>query len=283
MPALHLRRKTKIVQRYVEPLPLTEGEIPLALILIPGGTFRMGSPEDEESREPWVKGSETLHPVEVPSFAMGQYPVTQAQWRAVAVMPKRQWDLTADPSHFKGANQPVEQVSWNDAVEFCARLAAQTGQGYRLPTEAEWEYACRAKTETPFHFGETLSPEVANYNCSVTYGERGVAGEKIGQTTSVDHYKIANRFGLSDMHGNVWEWCQDDWHRNYEDAPADGSAWINEHPSSFSLPNKVLRGGSWLNYPWRCRSAFRNHVSRDVRIDYISFRVACPAPRALAL
>ncbi|MFZ9740177.1 MAG: formylglycine-generating enzyme family protein, partial [Prochlorotrichaceae cyanobacterium] len=126
MPALRLRRKTKTVQRYVEPLPLAEGEIPLALIWIPGGTFRMGSPADEADREPFYKGSETLHSVEVPSFAMGQYPVTQAQWRAVAQMPQQERELKLDPSRFKGANHPVKQVSWDDAVEFCARLAAAT-------------------------------------------------------------------------------------------------------------------------------------------------------------
>jgi formylglycine-generating enzyme required for sulfatase activity len=280
MPALHLRRKTKTVQRYVEPLPLAEGEIPLALILIPGGTFRMGSPEDEEGREPFAEGSETLHPVEVPSFAMGQYPVTQAQWRAVAQMPQQEQKLDLDPSGFKGANHPVERVSWEDAVEFCARLAAQTGQGYRLPTEAEWEYACRAKTETPFHFGETLSPEVANYDCSETYGERGVAWKKIGQTTPVDHYKIANRFGLSDMHGNVLEWCQDDWHGTYDGAPDDGSAWTDKNKITIG---KILRGGSWGYYPWNCRSANRNYNSRVNRYDSIGFRVACPAPRTLTL
>ena len=276
MPALRLRRKTKTVQRYVEPLPLAEGEIPLALILIPGGTFRMGSPGEEGDYD----DEKPQHPVEVPSFAMGQYPVTQAQWRAIAQMPQQERELDLDPSRFKGANHPVEQVSWDDAVEFCARLAAATGQRYRLPTEAEWEYACRAETETPFHFGETLSPEVANYNCKKTYGERGVAGEQIGQTTPVDHYKIANRFGLSDMHGNVWEWCQDDWHGTYDGAPEDGSAWLDENKST---TRKVRRGGSWDGNPWYCRSAYRGYDSRVYRDDIVGFRVACPAPRALAL
>ena len=220
----------------------------------------------------------TQHPVTVSSFLLGQYPITQAQWRAVAALPQQERELKPDPSEFKGNNRPVEQVSWDDAVEFCARLAARTKRGYRLPSEAEWEYACRAGTETPFFFGETLVPELANYFCSETYGPRGVKGEPVGETTPVNHYKVANTWGLVDMHGNVWEWCQDDWLGNYEGAPNDGSAWLKE-----GSHNKVTRGGSWYNNPWYCRSAYRDYYSRDYRIDTVGFRVACPAPRTLAL
>jgi formylglycine-generating enzyme required for sulfatase activity len=117
---------------------------------------------------------------------------------------------------------------------------------------------------------------VANYNCSETYGDRGVEGSQIGQTTPVDKYAIANRFGLSDMHGNVWEWCQDDWHDSHEDAPVDGSAWID---SSTENNRKVVRGGSWFSDPWDCRSAYRYGSSRDNRFDNTGFRVACAAPR----
>jgi formylglycine-generating enzyme required for sulfatase activity len=272
MPELKLRRQTKTVPRFVELLALESDALPLAIIWTPGGDFLMGSPgelEDYDDEKP-------QHRVQVPSFAMGQYPVTQAQWRAVAQLPQQTQELDPDPSNFKGANHPVEQVSWDDATEFCARLAAHTGRAYRLPTEAEWEYACRAGTTTPFHFGETLSPEVANYDCSVTYGDRGVTGSQIGQTTPVDKYAIANRFGLSDMHGNVWEWCEDDWHNSYEGAPTDGSAWLE---SGNENSTKVRRGGSWRLSPGDCRSAYRIGNSRAFRYHGLGFRVACAAPR----
>jgi formylglycine-generating enzyme required for sulfatase activity len=273
MPDLKLRRQTKTVQRFIEPLLQLEPDaLPLAIIWIPGGEFMMGSPGEAGDFD----DEKPQHRVQVPSFAMGQYPVTQAQWRAVAQLPQQTQELDPDPSNFKGANHPVEQVSWDDATEFCARLAAHTGRAYRLPTEAEWEYACRAGTTTPFHFGETLSPEVANYDCSVTYGDRGVTGSQIGQTTPVDKYAIANRFGLSDMHGNVWEWCEDDWHNSYEGAPTDGSAWLE---SGNENSTKVIRGGSWVSDPRNCRSAYRDGNSRDDRNTNLGFRVACAAPR----
>ena len=284
MPELKLRRQTKTVPRFVEPLQfpaeLESDARPLAIVWIPGGEFMMGRPEGEDGYD----DEKPQHRVTVPSFAIGQYPVTQAQWRAVAQWPQQERELNPDPSQFKGVNHPVEQVSWDDATEFCARLAARTGRAYRLPTEAEWEYACRAGTTTPFHFGETLSPEVANYNCTVTYGDRGVEGSQIGQTTPVDKYAIANRFGLSDMHGNVWEWCEDDWHGSYEGAPTDGSAWLDSR-SEVSTKNenenrtKVIKGGSWYSDPWLCRSAVRGDDSRDSRSSVTGFRVACAAPR----
>lgn len=272
MPELTLRRHTKTVQRFIEPLPLEADAIPLAVIWIPGGEFLMGCPDGEDGYD----HEKPQHPVRVPSFAMGQYPVTQAQWRAVAQLPQQQRKLEPDPANFKGRDRPVEQVSWDDATEFCARLAARTGRAYRLPTEAEWEYACRAGTTTPFHFGETLSPEVANYDCSETYGERGIKGEPIGQTTPVDRYAIANRFGLSDLHGNVWEWCQDDWHNSYAGAPEDGSAWLDSDDGNSA---KVIRGGSWRHVPRGCRSAYRDGPSCDGRNPYLGFRVVCSAPR----
>ena len=204
----------------------------------------MGSPEDEKERED-REGPQ--HRVVVPSFLLGQYPVTQAQWRAVAALPQQVRELTPDPSKFKskfqGNNRPMKQVSWDDAVEFCARLAAQTERGYRLPTEAEWEYACRAGTTTPFFFGETLVPELANYSCA-TYGPRGVEGKPVGETTEVDHYGVANQWGLVDMHGNVWEWCQDEFHESYSDKPEalkqDGSiAWESNNSNVLSDDRQV--------------------------------------------
>ena len=133
------------------------------MVLIKGGTFTMGAPEDEEDS---INDERPQHEVTVPTFFMGKYPITQAQWKAVAKLPQVEKELEENPSDFKGDNRPVEQVSWYDAVEFCARLSNYTGRKYSLPSEAEWEYACRAGTTTPFHFGETITSELANYNAN---------------------------------------------------------------------------------------------------------------------
>ena len=218
--------------------------------------------------------------ITVPSFYMGRYPVTQAQWKAVAELEPIERELDPEPSNFKedykGIDRwmrPVEQVSWEDAKEFCARLTQKTGKQHRLPTEAEWEYACRARTTTPFHFGETISTEIANYDGNYTYGE-GVKGEYREQTTPVGYFKVANNFGLCDMHGNVWEWCEDDWHEDYQDAPTDGKVWVLGTSSK-----KVLRGGSWVDIPVICRSAYRVVDTRVNRSYDIGFRVVRVVPR----
>ncbi|MFM6727605.1 MAG: formylglycine-generating enzyme family protein, partial [Dolichospermum sp.] len=153
--------------------------------------------------------------------------------------------------------------------EFCARLSNHSQRPYRLPSEAEWEYACRAGTITPFHFGETITTELANYNGNNTYGD-GPKGVYREETTEVGSFKIANEFGLYDMHGNVWEWCQDDWHNNYEGAPTDGSAWINR-----SNDRKVRRGGSWYDFSDFCRSASRNWDNAKFNYNNFGFRVVC--------
>jgi formylglycine-generating enzyme required for sulfatase activity len=196
----------------------------LEMVAIPGGQFLMGSPENEPQRH---DSESPQHTVTVQPFFMGKFPVTQAQWAAVAVLEKVEIDLELDPSYFKGANRPVEQVSWNHAIEFCARLSNKTGKSYRLPSEAEWEYACRAGTTTPFYFGETITTELANYNGNTTYGS-GIKGQYRQQTTDVGIFP-PNPFGLFDMHGNIWEWCQDEWHQNYNEAPTDGSAWLSDN------------------------------------------------------
>ncbi|MBE9207475.1 SUMF1/EgtB/PvdO family nonheme iron enzyme [Nostoc sp. LEGE 06077] len=239
----------------------------LDMVAIPGGKFLMGSPESELER----RDSESpQHNVTVPPFFMGKFPVTQAQWQAVAALDKVNIDLDPNPSHFKGANRPVECVSWDHAVEFCARLSKKTGKTYRLPSEAEWEYACRAGTTTPFYFGETITTELANYDGNYTYGS-APKGEYREQTTEVGKFP-ANPFGLFDMCGNVREWCQDEWHNNYNDAPTDGSAWLIENDNQFLC----LRGGSWADDPANCRSAYRyDDYDRDYINDFIAFRLVC--------
>ena len=259
-------------------------DIQLDMMLIPGGTFIMGSPkEEEDSRD----SERPQHEVTIEPFWLGQYQVTQAQWKFVAKLPQVNKELNPDPSRFKGDgstsltnNRPVEQVSWYDAVEFCDRLSNHTKRQYRLPSEAEWEYACRAGTKTPFHFGETITTDLANYNGNYTYGQ-GPKGVYREETTKVGSFEVANNFGLYDMHGNVWEWCLDDWHDNYTDAPADGSAWFSSDDKlSDKTGRAVLRGGSWIYIPQHCRSAYRYHFNfRDVRGDNIGFRVVCVVGR----
>ena len=247
--------------------------VTLTLMLIPAGEFIMGAPKSE----PDSKDNERpQHRVQLSSFLMGRYPVTQAQWSVVAGYERVDRDLDPDPSTFKGDNRPVEKVSWEDAQEFCKRLSVATGKDYRLPSEAQWEYACRAGTETPFHFGETITPELANYEGRSTYGD-GSKGESRQETTEVGSFP-ANEWGLHDMHGNVWEWCEDDWHSNYNGAPEDGSVWVE---SNREETRRLLRGGSWVNIPLYCRSACRNNYTRDDRGNYFGFRVCCVPPVGL--
>jgi len=268
-----IRREIKQAQHFKKDLG--EG-ITLEMVAIPGNTFIMGSPEEEG-----YSTEKPQHTVTVQPFFLGKYAVTQAQWQFVAQLPKVNRELNLAPSHFKGATRPVECVSWYDAVEFCSRLSQYTGQSYRLPSEAEWEYACRAGTTTPFHFGETLTTDLANYDGS-SYGG-GPKGIYRKQTTEVGSFGVANAFGLYDMHGNVWEWCLDDWHNNYEGAPTDGSAWLDGNDNlSHRKGNAVLRGGSWYLSSWLCRSGFRNsYVRRDGIFSYVGFRVCCGVGRIL--
>ncbi len=219
---------------------------------MPAGSFTMGS-EEYDSEKP-------RHLVNVPGFYMGRYQVTQEQYLRI---------MGKNPAHWQDAKLPVEQVSWDDAQVFCQKLSAATGKKYRLPSEAEWEYACRAKTDTPFYFGETISTELVNYDGNYTY-KSGVKGVYRAQTISVGSFP-ANGFGLHDMHGNVWEWCEDKWHENYQGAPTNGSAWISGNDNDYRL----LRGGSWSFDPYNCRSAYRNRRSADIWDNNIGFRVVC--------
>lgn len=236
--------------------------VTLDLVRIPGGKFRMGAPADEDHS---LEIERPQHRVTVPSFWMGKYPVTQEQWLAVASLPKLKVDLKPNPSYCKGKYLPVETISWMEAVEFCDRLSRHTGSTYRLPTEAEWEYACRAGTTSPFHFGETLTPALANYNSDKRTHSPHL-GPRPYQTTTVGSFP-PNAFGLYDMHGNVWEWCEDNWHDNYQDAPRDGTDWLG-----FSS-DRVLRGGSAMSELGLCRSANRNGRNGIFRFNFNGFRV----------
>jgi formylglycine-generating enzyme required for sulfatase activity len=244
----------------------------LEMVDIPGGTFKMGSPKNQEG---YHSSQSPQHEVTVPPFFMGKYPVTQQQWRVVAALENVNIDLKSDPSHFKGDNLPVECVSWDDAQEFCARLSRMANKTYRLPTEAEWEYACRGGTTTPFYFGETISTDLANYNGNWNWN--WTYGQYREKTTEVGIFP-ANPFGLYDMCGNVWEWCEGGWHKNYINAPIDGSAWT----SSSSKPGQ--RGGSWDSLPGYCRCASRFNYITDHRYligDTLGFRVVCVVGRII--
>lgn len=247
--------------------------IALEMVAIPRGTFLMGSPQDEKDS---FNDERPQHEVTVSNFFMGKYPITQSQWRAVASRTdlKVRQDIDLNPSYFQDRPdsdcRPVERVNWYDAIEFCARLSKLTGGEYRLPSEAEWEYACRAGTTTPFYFGETITRELANYDAGYTYA-REPNGEYWEETTPVGQFP-PNAFGLYDMHGNVWEWCADTWHDNYDGAPTDGSTWIENGNASRS----PLRGGSWGSKPNNCRSAMRDDPARrGCRINNVGFRVVC--------
>jgi formylglycine-generating enzyme required for sulfatase activity len=240
--------------------------------------------------------------VTLAEFLIGQTPITQAQWREVAGWkegPGEQWgrEMKTDPSRFQSKEwpevnevrllqgesntdqRPVELVSWEDAMEFCYRLSKRTGRTYTLPSEAQWEYACRAGTTTPFCFGDMISSELANYDGNYAYanGSKGICRE---QTTPVGMFP-ANAWGLHDMHGNVWEWCLDEWHKSYDGVPTDGRAWVDAaegEKSKEPAKTKLLRGGSWSDLPGGCRSASRNHHDPDYAFFSIGFRVVCLPP-----
>ncbi|MCA2940980.1 MAG: formylglycine-generating enzyme family protein, partial [Microcystis sp. M113S1] len=222
--------------------------IKLEMVSLPAGKFLMGSSDSDREKPP--------HQVKVNSFAIGKYPITQAQYQAV---------MGNNPSRFKNNPQnPVENVSWNDAQAFCQKLSQITGKTYRLPTEAEWEYACRAGTTTRYYFGDDDNQ----------LGDYAWGSANSNNKTHPVGQKKPNAWGLHDMSGNVWEWCEDDWHNSYAGAPDDGTAWIDNDNRSQSL--KCLRGGSWNYSPNYCRSATRNRFNPDY-LDF-GFRVACVSP-----
>lgn len=238
--------------------------ITLEMVQIPGGTFMMGSPEGEAERQ---DHESPQHQVTVPKFFMGKYAVTQAQYQEI---------MGSNPSYFtnfKGEKRPVEQVSWDEAVEFCKKLSQKTGKTYRLPSEAEWEYACRAGTTTPFYFGKTITTDLVNYhgNYPYPYGS-APKGEYRQRTIDVGKFP-PNSFGLYDMHGNVYEWCQDVYSDNYQGAPKNGSAWLTGKDNEM----KLLRGGGWFDLARHCRSADRYSFGHAARRYYVGFRVVAVA------
>lgn len=278
-----INKEKKQADYYSEDLG---NDITLDMISIPDGTFIMGSPKGEG-----YKSEKPQHKVTIQPFFMGKYPVTQAQWKAIASRKdlKVKIDLNENPSRFKGDNLPVERINLYEAVEFCDRLTKLTGKNYRLPSESEWEYACRSvishqssvnsdeliinewnkKYHQPFHFGATITEKLANYDASRTYADEP-KGEESNQTTSVGQFS-PNAFGLYDMHGNVWEWCADDWHDNYK----------KNNINSEKELRSVLRGGSWNIPPIDCRSAIRNNVTRAINYDDVGFRVVLCFGRTL--
>ena len=265
-----LARETKQARSFTEDLG---NGVTLEMIEIPSGELMMGSTDaevqtawaeakryDKYAPLEWFSRETPRHRVTLPTFFMGRFEVTRAQWRAV---------MGGDPSSFKGDKLPVGNVSWNDVKEFCAQLSKKTGKLYRLPSEAEWEYAARAGTTTPFAFGETITPEIVNY--VGTYPSKGKNHPYI--IIPVGSLGAANAFGLYDMHGNVWEWCEDVWHDDYNGAPTDGSAWTSGGDQSY----RVLRGGSLLSFGWDCRAANRNIYEPGVRLLDNGFRVMIAA------
>ncbi|HKQ05478.1 MAG TPA: SUMF1/EgtB/PvdO family nonheme iron enzyme [Blastocatellia bacterium] len=249
-----------------------DGEVSLDMVEIPGGAFKMGAPlETQRERK---QSERPQRQIRVPGFFVSKYEITEAEWRAVARLPLVSRQLEENPSSFKGDGQmPVQNISWLDAVEFCERLSRATGRRYRLPTEAEWEYACAAGTQTPFYFGETITAELVNYDANYPYGA-GPKGETRRRPISVGALSAPNAFGLYNMHGNVAEWCSDYWHDSYIGAPADASSWESRGDASV----RVLRGGSYYDGGDDCRSSARTKDPADIRLPFIGFRVVMVAP-----
>ena len=247
------------------------GGVSIEMVKIPSGEFLMGSPPKEAERDTDVGPQ---HKVNVSEFYMGRFEVTREQWRQVARMPRVNIDLKEDPAGFTDSwRLPVEQISWAEAAEFCDRLRKESGKAFHLPTEAEWEYAARAGTTTPFAFGPTITLGIVNYNGAYPHhaAENGVARNK---TVEVGSLGFANAFGLYDMHGNVWEWCQDVYHNGYAgNPPSDGSAWM----TGGEQDKRVMRGGSWNYIGRRCRSANRSWCVAGNRFNEVGFRVVCTA------
>lgn len=229
----------------------------MTLIRMPAGEFQMGSPDSEVGRDP---DESPVHTVRITrAYYIGETEVTQPQWRAV---------MGDNPSWHPGEGMPVTRVSWPNCEEFCKKASEITGRTVRLPTEAEWEYACRAGTTTAYFFGDDVS-ELTQYAWCNTNSPRKAADVK---------QKLPNRWGLYDIAGNVWEWCADTYHPSYVGAPADGSAWTTKANASDPRDLHVLRGGAWFGFDDQCRSARRQRHGGSMRSAYIGLRVVVEIP-----
>ncbi len=244
--------ETAVVTSFTE---LIDADTPLTMMRIPAGFFDMGSMFTEGFPD-----EKPQHHVSIASFYLGRVTVTQRQWNAVMRRPL--------PCRAKGPDMPLDRVNWFQAAEFCRRLSDRTERPYRLPSEAEWEYACRAGTITPFCFGPTLTTDLADY-----VGKHRYAREPLGVYrggTVAGGRLPPNHFGLHEMHGNLFEWCADAFHDNYTGAPTRGEAWTRG-----GTGERVLRGGSWHDPPNLCRSATRLKYDPKEGEDFFGFRVAC--------
>ena len=275
---------------YVEELG---NAVAIEMVKVERGTFMMGAADadSEQVKEEYKRhcregdcsaalASETpRHQVTVPAFYMSRGEVTQEQWEAVSKLPPVRIRFSARPSSKKSdptsdPYRPVETITWREAAEFCERLSRHTGLQYRLPTEAEWEYACRGGSETQFAFGETVVPSVVNYNAALPYGS---APKLVGRGTTRPYkfgYLEVNGFGLYDLVGNVSEWCLDAWHSNYKGAPADGTEW-----SGNSDAGRVVRGCSWADAGYVCRSTYRQKRPESFKGATVGFRVVTTGKR----
>ncbi|MDX2031335.1 MAG: SUMF1/EgtB/PvdO family nonheme iron enzyme [Blastocatellia bacterium] len=264
--------------------------VTIEMVQIPEGEFEMGSTDAEveaawvdrrrydelykqEAKKEWYTAETPRHRVRIAQFFMAKFEVTQRQWRAVAALPKVKIDLNADPSKFKGEDLPVEQVSWEEAKEFIARLNVRLGlnetNGYRLPSEPEWEYAARTGGNALFGFGANINPDIVNYAGVAPYGKAAEGAYRNG-TIPVGSLGVANAWGLFDLHGNVWEWCEDQYHDSYNGAPADGRAWVDLNDAGSS---RVFRGGGWNGIAVFCRSADRYFADPGLRVDDLGLRL----------
>lgn len=233
------------------------GGISLDFVVVPAGMYQMGSP-----RQLGHADEQPQHLVRVKSFLMGKFLITQAQWKAM--MGK------LPPCRFKGDTLPVERVSWNEAQTFCQRLSKKAGRNYQLPSETQWEYACRAGSSAPFSFGETITINVANFNGEHTYRHEPRGFYR--HVTTEGATFPPNVFGLYDMHGNLWEWCADNWLDDYTSSPRDSGSYQNKNSRY-----RVARGGSWHEPPELCRSASRLRVLESDADEFTGFRVICDA------
>lgn len=228
---------------------LNTDNVGLQMQFIPSGIFLMGNNDSSVLTETPVRT------IEVPAFYVSIYLITQLQYQAI---------VGTNPAKFENLSNPVEQVSFCDAIEYCRILKNRTGKSFRLLSEAEWEYACRADTKTAYYFGDLISTDLCCYSPISRDRDREYSTAPVGK------YK-PNDFGLYDMHGNVWEWCLDNWHRDYNEAPLNHQPWFNEKNQGA----RIVRGGAWNEPDIQCRSSSRDRRNADIICSNIGFRVAC--------